>query len=59
MRITTYTEPMFEMFRDIYKDYKDVEFHVDDVDKSDQRFSNIVVEAAKRVYVNQRNIEIK
>ena len=59
MRITSNTEPMFEMFRDIYKDYKDVEFHVDDVDNSDQRFSNIVVEAAKRVYVNQRNIEVK
>lgn len=59
MRITTDTEKMFEMFRNIYKDYKDIEFHVDDVDKSDQRFSNIVVESAKRVYVNQRNINVK
>ena len=59
MRITSSTEPMFEMFSDIYKDYKDVEFHVDDVDDSDQRFSNLVVDAAKRVYVNQRNIEVK
>ena len=59
MRIRSYTEKMFEMFRNIYKDYKDVEFHVDDVDDSEQRFSNIVVEAAKRVYVNQRKIEVK
>ena len=59
MRIASYTEKMFEMFRNIYKDYKDVEFHVDDVDSSEQRFSNIVVEAAKRVYVNQREIEVK
>ena len=59
MRITSNTERMIEMFRDIYKDYKNVEFHVDDVDNSDQRFSNLVVEAARRVYVNQRNIEVK
>ena len=57
MRITKKTEIMFDMFRDIYKDYKDVEFHVDDADNSNQGFSNLMVEAAKRVYLNQRNID--
>ena len=37
--------------------YNNVEFHVDDMDYTETRFSDIVVEAASKVYANQRNID--
>ena len=57
MRITTDADKMLYMFLDIYKNYNNVEFHVDNMNSANQAFANIVVEAAKRVYINQRNNE--
>ena len=57
MRITYLTDTMFTMFGNIYKNYNNVEFHVDDMDYTETRFSDIVVEAASKVYANQRNID--
>ena len=59
MRITDITDKMFNMFENIYKNYKNIEFHVGDMDYTDQKFSNLIVDAATKVYVNQRGVDIK
>ena len=55
MRITYDTEIMFEMFEKIYQKHKNIEFRVEDMDYSEQKFADVIVEAASKVYVNQRN----
>ena len=58
MRITYLTENMFELFKNIYKNHKNVEFHLED-DNSEKDFSDIIVESASKVYVNKRNIDFE
>ena len=57
MRISSYTDIMFEMFKNIYEKHKNIEFHIGNMDYSDQKFADVVVEEASKVYVNQRNID--
>ena len=56
MRITQYTDIMFEEFKKIYNNFNNCEFRVVPLN-SERSLSNIVVDSAADVYVNQRNIE--
>ena len=56
MRITQLTDIMFEEFEKIYNNFDECEFRVVPLN-SEQSLSNIVVDSAAEVYVNQRNIE--
>ena len=58
MRITYETEKMFEMFEKIYKKHENIEFRVENMDYSEQKFADVIVEAASKVYVNQRNTDL-
>ena len=53
MKITEYTNIMFNIFGDIYKNYSNCEFKI----VSGQNLDDIVVNSAVEVYVSQRNIE--
>ena len=56
MRITQYTDIMFDVFKNIYKNYNKCEFKV--VPMTAGSLTNIVVDSAAEVYVSQRNIDI-
>ena len=58
MRINYDTETMFQMFEKIYKNHTNIEFRVEDMDYTDQKFADVIVEAASKVYVNQRNTDL-
>ena len=57
LKITYYTDIMYDIFEGIYKKYEDCEFHIVDMN-SDEFFSDVVVNSAIKVYENQRNTEI-
>ena len=56
LKITEYTDKMFNIFSDIYKNYNKCEFQV--VPMSSGGLTNVVVNSAAEVYVSQRNIDI-
>lgn len=54
MKITEYTEKMFEMFKNIYKNHKNTDFNVKDMDSSEQKFVDFIVEYASKAYEEHR-----
>ena len=56
LKITQFTDKMFNIFNDIYKNYNKCEFKV--VPMSSGGLTNVVVNSAAEVYVSQRNIDI-
>ena len=57
MKITTYTDIMYNIFNDIYKNNNNYEFKIVSM-SSGESLSDIVVNSAAEVYVSQRNIDI-
>ena len=58
MKITQYTDIMFNIFSDIYKNYSNCEFKVVPMN-SEQSLDDNVVNSAVDVYVSQRNMDKK
>ena len=54
MKITEKTDIMFEIFKNIYKNYTKCKFNIVPLE-SDNNLSNIVVDSSVDVYVSQRN----
>ena len=57
MKITTFTDIMYNIFNDIYKSNTNCEFKIVSM-SSGESLSDIVVNSAAEVYVSQRNIDI-
>ena len=55
MKITEYTDIMFDIFKTIYNNYENCTFKVIPL-KSKEQLSNIIVDSSAEVYINQRNI---
>ena len=60
LRITTLTEKMFDMFKNIYKNHQNIQFYIGESDYySEQKFSDAVIKSASKVYFNQRNNDVE
>ena len=57
MKITTFTDIMYNIFNDIYKSKTNCEFKIVSM-SSGESLSDIVVNSAAEVYVSQRNVDI-
>ena len=56
MQITDLTKKMFELFKNIYKEYNYTEFYLINMN-SEKDFTDMVVDSAIKVYISQRNID--
>ena len=56
MKITESTNIMYKIFENIYLNYDKCEFRIVSMN-SQQSLSNIVIDSAAEIYINQRNIE--
>ena len=56
MQITDLTKKMFELFKNIYKEYNYTEFYLINMN-SEKDFTDMVVDSAIKVYTSQRNID--
>ena len=56
MKITKFTDKMFNIFNDIYKNYTNCEFKIVSMNSAES-LDDIVVNSAVEVYVSQRNID--
>ena len=55
IKVTSYTDKMFEIFNTIYNSYEKCKFKVIPL-KSETNFTQVVVESSADIYMNQRNI---
>ena len=58
MEITQLTNEMYTTFNNIYNNYDECEFRIIPLN-AQQNLSDIVVDSAAEIYINQRNIEIR
>ena len=54
MKLTSHTDIMFKIFKDIYSQYKNCQYDIIPMNSA-ENLSNVVVDSAAEIYISQRN----